>query len=916
MPKTIYSSYTQAKQVLERLNSLSPDSNQATIDEVKKLVEDFFTKNLVFGQFCSNLYGKTFEPDSLKIFDDPATLTLENLDSFRQPILAFILNAASQGGITPTIDKNQLDELVKGFQASQVVKNSNSLEETKTEILGFPDENRIVKNWVQNQIAARQAEIAKNQQAHQQLVRNLQAQILKTRNKEVLQGIKKLNPSQTPTNAVQNVSAAAEEVAREIAHSIGEHLQAGGKINNPLLKQALKTQAKQNIPAAVLFKNKELENTIDQAVNYVSQNQQGFLAACQASKTNAPTPNDIVEELQKKLGVNKADATDILIDIQAKLATEKITVRQAIFEILPQKITDTQENLLKLTNELSPPIQSHVQAAIRLLPKEKFSQKFADYWSEVTKKINALNPKDVIDFFTTIEFSHLSQAGQPIENLSTLFENYSFSGQPPSKNLAHKIESLKQLPDLVKRLPQEQGITFRFLKKLPTPSFLQKPISIVQNFGGTLGRIPGLKGFGGFLQKFTPSTIKTKAIGSLLSFGAKQAAKKGLMGLLGKGATWLGTKLAGKGISALIGTAIGGPVGTVAGVVISIAAEKVLGKILNKKNLKKLAKILGGALLFIGGLIGGLLSALGGIALGGLGIGMIAAGILIPTPLSPFLIAGGAGLTAASLWKSVIQPALTKAGSALQAGIQPFLHSLATGWGGAAIPSYIALSPAIAVAATAGITLISYMTLISAFAIPPSGAEIGMPITAGNRVPHPDSDHPAVLIAKTIDQYDPNSLVSQNSWSKELENALKNIAPKGYQEIRHSVWKIAGNSNLQCVGFKIAVEKELGINMPRQNAVAFLYNYPAQCREVSASQAQVGDDAVWGPDPEKCPVNNYQAANEECGSNIYCCGHIGIVAGVKGNVKLLITSAHGENGAVYTEEVSRDNPTMVLRCEK
>jgi surface antigen len=66
----------------------------------------------------------------------------------------------------------------------------------------------------------------------------------------------------------------------------------------------------------------------------------------------------------------------------------------------------------------------------------------------------------------------------------------------------------------------------------------------------------------------------------------------------------------------------------------------------------------------------------------------------------------------------------------------------------------------------------------------------------------------------------------------------------------------------------------------------------------SGSIPQKGDIAVWG--------------NSNCGaSGNY--GHIGIVVGMNGNIKVSIAQANGYNGEIDVKDYPVDNPTIYLR---
>lgn len=910
MPENIYSSYAKAKRVLKAISNRWTEPNR----DAEKIITEFFLQDPFFRIFCNNILS--LSDNQRNLLNNIKNFSQQRLKFLHDGILLFIYNAAGEGVLDnlPSIPPD-LDQLVKELENNNVISQSDSLKQAAQKIEAIPSLKKQIKNAENTQALRIQAE----QKAYQQLVENLQTKILATTDQKAVEGIKKLSQAATPEDIekiTKNASAAAEEATRDIIASVAGHIRGGGGPTDPFLKKAIVQKLKQNPVNTILFNNKKIEQVIESFID--SQDLGRVSAAHRTQKLDAPTPTDIVKSLENLSEINQNQAIEIFAQVEKTLFLQKnISVRQALSETISSRIPGlSQEKILQITNKLLPQIHSYKQATVKLLPIEKISRTAAERISEFCISFNK-NYHNVTGFF--LGFRDALEFTSGLTDASHIGTNEQFSGQPLSRNLTHKIKVIEEITSERIRVLENQGFSLPSLKKLPTPNFLRKPISVVENFGGIFRRIPKLKRFGNFLKKLAPSAIKKRVGMALLKYGVKNITKTGLKGLLGKLTLKLGASLLGKAAVALAG----GPVGAAIAIASTTIDLAMLAKTIKdlapaaKKFFKeKILPLLTGGLLFIGGLLGGLLSALGGIALAGLGIGMIAAPFLIPAlaPLAPILIPLGAGLTFAGAWKSLIKPWLAKTGSALQAGIQPFLHSLSTGWGGATIPSYITLSPAIAVAGTAAVTFISYMTLISAFAIPPSGAEVGMPFIAGNRVTNPNYDHPAIHIANAIGQFS-NGVLNQNNWNPNIERELQKVAPEGFEEIRHSVWGIAGNSNLQCVGFKIAVEKELGIDLPRQNAVAFLYNHP-DCDVKTGNEAQSGDNAVWGPDSKKCPTANYEEANKLCASNIYCCGHIGIVTGTSGNVKLLVTSAHGESGEVYTEETTRDNPTKFLRCEK
>lgn len=216
-----------------------------------------------------------------------------------------------------------------------------------------------------------------------------------------------------------------------------------------------------------------------------------------------------------------------------------------------------------------------------------------------------------------------------------------------------------------------------------------------------------------------------------------------------------------------------------------------------------------------------------------------------------------------------------------------------------------------------GIFLFVNQVTQSAFFVPQErGGGISGPINVV--VVDPDCSHPACQIERALNKCGANP-VNQSSWIS-VENCLSSlISPEALEELRHSVFEIENNSDLQCVGFKIAAEKQLGINLPRQNAAEFLNNHPG-CDEIIPSEIQVGDNAVWGPRVD---------CSGTCETDIKCCGHIAVVTRTKdkttnGEIFLIeVTQAWGNNGAVNTIKVPRENkegetqaPVKYLRCHK
>ncbi|GEM_PF-4500043 len=202
--------------------------------------------------------------------------------------------------------------------------------------------------------------------------------------------------------------------------------------------------------------------------------------------------------------------------------------------------------------------------------------------------------------------------------------------------------------------------------------------------------------------------------------------------------------------------------------------------------------------------------------------------------------------------------------------------------------------------ATAAVSIATFLTIISAASLPP-GKETGGGISGPKNIaPNPSCNHLACRLLTALELCGDNPVTQSNIVA--VSECLQN---SGLIDTIDELNRSARNyQNLQCVGFKLAVEPRLRQNY-HQNAVAFLYNHPGQF----VDEPQVGDNAIWGPRPE-CqdengkPVSDPQQANGLCAQNIFCCGHIGIVTQVDAD-NVYITSAWGDNGTINTIKFPR-----------
>jgi len=361
----------------------------------------------------------------------------------------------------------------------------------------------------------------------------------------------------------------------------------------------------------------------------------------------------------------------------------------------------------------------------------------------------------------------------------------------------------------------------------------------------------------------------------------------GLKGAISHVGGKLATKLLGKALTqkagAVIGTALGGPVGTVLG--------SIAGAFLSAENLKKLGEFLGGLglglMLFLKSHFFAFAGALAGFAVGG--------------PIGAF-IGGGLGFLADSLGAAKL------AGSALETGA-------GLGYQAAALPQVATAAPeaaglgllgpaggAIWVPGVAGIlSLFSTAAIIGSMFVPPA-KEVGGGISYNvpqNIRPMPKGDNcqdVGCQLANALEACGATNLViSQSTWNNLDLKCLINqgISQKAINDLHHSVFEIENNSVLQCVGFKVAAEKLAGVTLTPKNAVAFLTDY-----KNNPGKPAVGANAVWGPrtnDPDlskRCPTDDPVKANSLCESNLYCCGHVGIVSKVYEDGSYDITSAN------------------------
>lgn len=428
---------------------------------------------------------------------------------------------------------------------------------------------------------------------------------------------------------------------------------------------------------------------------------------------------------------------------------------------------------------------------------------------------------------------------------------------------------------------------------------------------------PAFAGFTSFLSS-PKQFVKTKAAGFLVNKGLRWAGEKGLKGLAGKGLLKLGTALAGKGLGKLVGGGVGSlipvPVlGTLIGAAVGAIIDFVASKVINKAAgfLKKHGKkILGAAagllllpLLALIGFIGKIAALLPALSTG-LGI------LLLGTPYAPLgMLLTGFGI--AGLGKQLI-------GALGKGGLGGTLSGLGTGIGNAlglgttaAIPSYIMLAPAAALGAVAMGSFLYHMNLNTAFVLPPAKGISEGKMEPGLVVANPQT-HLAGQIADNVLQNYQGEVTANNIGFVVIDLYKKGLISQ--ESALELIDHFEQFEYLQCVTFKRVVEKENGINLPSQNAVAFLYNHPG-CQEVSKEEAAVGDNALWGPGKD-CPYTDPAQANKECSDNISCCGHIGIITQVVGNEGVYVTSANTNYfGSVDTRLFSKENITKIIRCE-
>lgn len=455
--------------------------------------------------------------------------------------------------------------------------------------------------------------------------------------------------------------------------------------------------------------------------------------------------------------------------------------------------------------------------------------------------------------------------------------------------------------------------TWQYLKTTSPLRFFFAPRQQVRTFvggwwNGVLARSKTLSRFADFLPKLKPSYWLGRGLGGfLVRKGAAWAAETGIKAFAGRALGFIGSKLLGKAAGSLIGTAIGGPVGAVVGFVGGMVLGKVLDK--GKKWLKRGLAIAGATagLLFaklLGFLFAGGITTL--FTLAGAGIGFLVGG-----PVGALFGAGtGAGL--GHLFSGLFgKGAGVQAASSAVSGANALLSAPAS----ATVSGPIAAAPIIAIGATAVLTVTTATIKGGAF-IP---KEIGGGIDAPkNVVVTPDCEHAACKIIAQLKSCG-ISRITKNNFSR-VKDCLSGF-PKALSEFEHSVKNVS--DNLQCVGFKVGVEKEEGINLPRLNAVSYLYD--SGCDEVSSSNPEVGDNAVWGP-RKACPTQDPKEANQLCESNIYCCGHIGVITEVGDYLdkeekyrQITVTQAWGNNGQVNSITISTNpqagGPWKIISCD-
>ena len=736
---------------------------------------------------------------------------------------------------------------------------------------------------------------------------------------------------------------AADVLAEQAANLAVRHAAAGGQFNQAA-NQALVATLEQSPEGSLILATKKAKQNFTQKTGAIlsstppDQLTVSFQAKEKLQLAATPTPEQFRQKLIAIAHLTPEQAWEASLYFEDRLNqayspqaalidTINHFVASAQAEIVYQELKITAEDYAVLFDKLNYH-HPHDPAFQPTSPVPRISQKALLTINRISQRDNGpsirslafrayLMRKTPEEFEAEINASPLKEAldpqliNQEKTALAWLYQKQELHHFSQAPDKPHQL-NFKQPPQLITDKTQSVNYFERRLaaeNAQKTSGWLKKPKLKWQAFWANFAaQNPRLAGVANFLA--TPvKVIRTKVAGKLAGFGTRWATEKGFKGLAGKGLEkiggWLSEKGLGKILGGVIGTLAGGPLGGVIGVVVGWLSEKVFKKSLGflKKHWQKIAGALG-ALLAL--LIGVLIKAVAAIA-PWLGLAM---GLYGLATFNPFLIFTGFSIFGASIW-SKLGALWAQAGGF--SGMMASLGSKAGSWLGlttaTAIPNYVAAAPFVALSGIAAGTTFSMFVLASAFVLPPSKGGSSSIREAGNIVDF-SSDHLANQVADVTQKV--GSALNQSTWTSSLEENLKNLlSADSLAYLQNSISKFG---SLQCVGFKLAIEKELGVNLPQQNAVAFVYNHPG-CTEISSDQVQAGDNAVWGPSDD-CPTQNAQEANSLCNSNETCCGHLGIITNVVGNQKVYVTSANANgNGSVDTREFSRHNITKIIRCQ-
>ena len=377
----IYSTYTKAKQVLQKINALTPPidaSRTNEVNEVRDTIEKFLTENLIFAQFCTNIYGQPFNEESLNIFNNPTQISQASLDQFRAPISAFIYNIL--GGPNQTISSLPPQEILN--QVANKVTQSPNIEETaKTLIPSLEDQIKNAQTLWQTKIL-----------------------------QETLQ-------PDTP-QAVKNLLY--QEVSQEGLRLVEEHVAAGGDLKDPLLGKTIAQQITNQSTLATAWVNKKnLAKTIEETWQKDQVGPDQILAAHLAetlkSQVELPTAEEVAQNIKNAAietldpAINDAQAIDLLHEIEKTIATtaKGASTPEAIAQAVSGKFKDiSPENLIAFTEKISPTFKTYRKGLEALIPKEKISKVLADQTSiacqSIRNKMASLDIKEVFSWFTIL----------------------------------------------------------------------------------------------------------------------------------------------------------------------------------------------------------------------------------------------------------------------------------------------------------------------------------------------------------------------------------------------------------------------------------------------------------------------------------------------------------------------------------